>query len=91
MIRPKELNILGKEYKVVYIEEVIDAVGHHDPYPAVITLWNGMGDYDMFMTLLHEVIHAIDSMVDINLSETKTSVLAVSFADFLTRNKIIEL
>ena len=91
MIRLDVANVLGKEYKVTYPKDIGDAVGHVNPYPPAITIWDGLDEYEILSTTLHEVIHALDELLNLSLSESKVCCLSVGLADFLTRNGIIKL
>lgn len=65
--------ILGIEYKIYEGADArlndIDIRGAVHTFPAVIVLDDAMGRDQQELTLLHEVVHAVDDALDIDLSE----------------------
>lgn len=100
-MKPNSINILGREYRVIYCEKPSDVDiygrsslwGQVDFWTRTIRVYdNGRTEIDLLQTLLHESLHAITT--DLNITEiTKDSneeeiidLLALALADMLTRN-----
>jgi hypothetical protein len=102
MSRPTELNILGKRHKVEYKASMSDVdvegrkalYGCYDCKSKTIRVYDdGTREDDaVYEDLLHEVIHAIITelnieRLDIKEAESAVYQLSVGLSDFLFRNK----
>jgi hypothetical protein len=101
MEKPTNVNILGIDYGVNYVDKPSDVDifmraslwGQVDFWTRSIRIYGkDRQDDDTFKTLLHEVIHAIvdqlhiDVIRDSEKEEEIVSLLALGLADVLTRN-----
>ena len=76
---PTKLRIIGKTFQIKTFEPnplANGLQGFHDSNLQVITLQTGNGFDDARDTLLHEVIHAIDYGIQVNLEERQVHALA---------------
>ena len=101
----KSINILGREYKIVYCKKPSDVDwrgreslwGQIDYWKRVMRIYeNDRSKLDIFETILHETLHSIET--DLNLKafdgdkgHEELEVLALALADTLTRNGLINL
>ena len=65
----KNLNIIGREYEVVYLDDLKDVIGDCDFDNLKIRIKNGQPFSLETDTLLHEVMHAIDNAMQLNMTE----------------------
>lgn len=103
--RPKELNILGKPYKIIYVEKPCDVDpqgrasywGMFDPWERTIKVYdNKMVIEDVWHTIIHEVLHGISIGLKIDMEATEQGheeldLIAMALTDFLFRNDLIKL
>lgn len=97
---PKDVNILGTKYNIVYCDKPCDVDafqrealwGQIDYWTRTIRIYiaNRGGD-DVWKTIFHEVIHGITNELKIdfckqNDTEKVTDLLATGFYDVITRN-----
>jgi hypothetical protein len=92
---PEYVRIVGKDFSVSEGDEHFKLSGEMDEAALSIVIKPGQLPVEEADTLLHEVIHAIDSCLCLNLSErqvrlTATCLLAViqdnpEFSEFITR------
>lgn len=104
-MKPDKVNILGVDYSVTYCDNPSEVDmnkrkslwGQIDYWERKIRIYeNGRTPEDILQTLLHEVIHGIDTALHMNLEEKadleeRVDLLALALADVLTRNKWIDL
>lgn len=69
MTIPSLLNIVGREYNVVKIEEYDEKVGGVDFENSTIVIKDGQQRLLEVDTLLHESLHIIDEIFQLELSE----------------------
>jgi len=101
MIKPSEVNILGKVYKIIYCDKPSDVDVHRreslwgqiDYWTLSIRIYDdGLNSEAIFHAILHEVLHGI--VVELHLStiskatdhEDVVDLLSMAFADVLERN-----
>lgn len=88
---PTKLKICGKDYKVVFMEDLaIDDTrcsGTHDEENCIIELMEGMHPDREVITFLHEVLHAID--VRNELSEEQVYTLSNGIYQVLKDNHLL--
>lgn len=103
-MRLNQINILGKVYKISYID-IPSEVDHNkreslfgsiDYWKKSINIYNKLTKEDKFETLLHEVLHAIESDLRFECfngddGHDALDILALALADTLVRNGMIEL
>ena len=99
MKRPEKLKILGKRFSVGYVTDAMseDLNGECDTDKQLISIRDGQPLESEQDTLLHEVIHAIDEAMTINMKEAQvkgsaTGLLAVlkdnpALSTYLRRKK----
>lgn len=97
-MRPTTLNILGKNYTVVYCDTPSDVdrsrreslSGQIDYWTRTIRVFaKDVTEEDVLDTLLHEALHGIATeldMGDLKGDEHVIGLLAMALTDFLTRN-----
>jgi len=101
MSYPQSLNILGKEYSIVYLDRPADVDpsgqsvlwGHVDYWSRSIRIYHGH-TADVWHSLLHEILHAIAEDLSLPaLSKEKHHAeldqLALALADLLLRNELL--
>lgn len=85
--RPKRIRILGKRFTVSYPEAVEgDLVGECDTDSQTIAVQDKLPLESEQDTLIHEVLHAIDEMVDSKLRESQVKRLATGLLAILREN-----
>ena len=103
MMKPESLNILGIEYKIIYVEKPSDVdlqgrealMGQIDYWTRTIRVYdNGRSLNDIWQTLIHEILHAIGSELHLKINEEKfheeLDTIAVVLTDVLFRNGILK-
>ena len=86
-MRPAHIRILGKRFAVSYPETVDgDLVGECDTDKQTITVQDKLPLESEQDTLLHEVLHAIDEMVDAKMKESQVKILATGLLAVLKDN-----
>lgn len=103
-MNPKEVNILGKQYQIKYVNRPIDVDpkgyqalwGQINFFDREIVVYDNGKPEDVFETLIHEIIHGIEELLKIRVFEDEAghealSLLAVALADVLTRNQWVVL
>lgn len=86
-MRPATIRILGKKFTVSYPESVEgDLVGECDTDAQTITVQDKMPLESEQDCLIHEVLHAIDEMVDSKLKESQVKRLATGLLAVLKDN-----
>jgi len=89
----KSLLICGQKYKVVWKHDLLGEdgcklLGMCDYNKCVIYLEKGMDEHKIPHVLLHEVLHAISSTLDLGLNENKVDVISVEILNLIKANKI---
>ncbi len=77
---PKTIRILGHTYLLKEMENGRGLDGYYSPYNNTIFIHKGKTDDETQDDLWHEVLHAIDSHFDLNLSHQ--TIMAISTAQF---------
>jgi hypothetical protein len=105
-MKPKEINILGVKYKIDYVDNPAEVDqykreslwGQIDYWTRTIRIYsNGRPIEDIFQTLLHEILHGIESQLkircfkDTNGGHDDLDILALALTDVLVRNDMIKL
>ena len=86
-MRPASIRIIGKKFTVSYPTSVDgELVGECDTDKQMITVLDGQPLESEQDTLLHEVLHAIDEMVDAKLKESQVKRLATGLLAVLKDN-----
>ncbi len=98
MFKPAKVNILGKEYLIEYCDNPanVDSQkrealwGSIDHWTRTIRVYdNGRVDGDILATILHEIIHAIATELNIKAlrdNEDDVELLAIAIGDTFSRN-----
>ena len=86
---PKRVKILGQIYTVGYQSEMQDDMGECDYQNNTITLLSGMPEEKMMQTFLHEIVHAIDFTMNLNLKENQVDNMSVALYQILKENNIV--
>lgn len=79
--RPERIKIISKRYQIEWCAPgetslSVEQAGECDPCSQVIKVESGMPEDSERDTLLHEVVHAIDAEMDLDLTEKQ--VLGIS-------------
>ena len=85
---PRKVKILGQTYTVHYKKEMEDDMGECDYVNNKITLLRGMTDEKTMQTFLHELIHAVEKSMNINLKEDQVDNLSLGLYQILKENNI---
>jgi predicted DNA binding protein len=96
-LRCSSINILGKHYSIAYTDSIpvleeeaengidyILGLTHNDK--KLIEVLEGMDKNEEGDTTLHEVLHAIDFVFDLNLTERQIKVLSSALINVLNTN-----
>lgn len=96
MEKLSEVNLLGKKFKIIYVENPIEVdvfkreslTGQIDYWTHTIRIFeNGTSDEEVIHTLWHEIIHGIIHYLHIKpLDEDELDLLALAITDTLLRN-----
>lgn len=104
-MKPKIVNILGKVYKIEYVDKPSDIDiykreslwGQIDYWTRTIRVYaNDRTPEDIFETILHEVIHGIESELNLKSfigddGHSDLKVLAIALSDVLNRNGWVDI
>lgn len=79
------------DYSIIYSKIILDSsrkelLGYFEPEPQRISIKEDLSDAKSSQILLHEIIHAMNEMYGINLSEKKVDKIAMAFASFFREN-----
>lgn len=89
---PKKVHICGHEYAIVYKNSLSldgrEAWGMMDPNKNIIYLRKSMPTTRKMEILLHEMIHAIEDIYNLNLSEIAVKQLALGVLSAIRDNKL---
>ena len=103
--RPQSVNICGVDYKIIYVDKPSDVDifkratlwGQHDAWTRTIRVFdNRRPDEDILQTLIHEIFHAIESMLHLKLTSpddedhNDLDILALALVDTFMRNGWIQ-
>ena len=105
MNKPDRVNVLGIEYKVIYVDNPAEVDrdkrrslwGQVDYWERVIRIYdNGRPNEDVFQTLMHEILHAIDTALHLGVcddddGEDTIDLIALALTDVLFRNDWLKL
>lgn len=104
-MKPKSVNILGKEYQVIYCDKPSEVdIFKREGLWGQIDFWtrsirvfdNGNTEQDVLQILIHEILHGIVADLHINTiknagdAEEVIDLLALALADVMTRNEWIK-
>lgn len=106
MFKPEYINILGKDYKVIYCDSASDVDtdgrqmlwGQVDYWTRTIRIYdNKCLNGDVLHRILHEILHAIvsqlniDSITNSSTEEDDIDMISLALADVLIRNGWLKL
>ena len=104
MNRPEVLNVLGKSYRITYVDKPSDVDmykrsslwGQCDYWTRTIRIYDGgRCDEDLWHTLIHEVLHAIGSELKLRIGKDENhdelDLLALAITDVLFRNSLLSV
>lgn len=80
------LEIVGKSYEVLLLDDMGDKLGEHDSTQQVITLLASQHQEAIRDTLLHEVIHAVSDAMNLDLREKQVASLATGLVQIFRNN-----
>jgi hypothetical protein len=80
------LNILGKTFKLEWLDELPDALGETYTSKQLIRMQKGLPADTERETLLHEVIHAVEESLALGLTEAQVHALACGLFAVLRDN-----
>jgi len=77
MIIPESVIILGRKFRIELVNGMIndDVYGKCDLVRGVISLAKSQSEYSLGSTFLHEIIEAINSMLELKLEHPQISAL----------------
>lgn len=84
---PKYLKVIGRDYEIVYLDELKDAVGECDWDNLKIRIKTGQPLPLEVDTVLHETVHAIDNAMQLNMSERQVYCLTTGLISVLKDNQ----
>lgn len=91
MTIPSSLKIVGREYNVVKVEEYDDQVGGVDFETSTIVVKDGQQMLLEADTLLHESLHVIDEIFQLELSERQVYCITSGLIALLRDNPTLML
>jgi len=103
MSKRKIINIVGKKYILTFIKKLLKyetenekgeaetgyAYGECNSVLKTIKVCETLGEEEKFDTFMHELFHALDDELMLNLTHDQIRILSTSLADTLMRNKLI--
>ena len=106
-MQPNKVNILGKEYKIIYVDNPAEVDvqkreslwGQVDYWTRTIRVYRNERTLgDIWETLIHEILHAIDSELELELFSNKDKEkhkncgrIGIALADVLLRNNWLKI
>lgn len=66
---PPKLRVLGRDIPVVFVDELPKAFGEYDYEAQIVRIRTGQQPSFEADTVLHELIHAIDDVMQLGMSE----------------------
>lgn len=97
---PNKIKILGKEYKIKYVPKLEDVNTMNSPAGVMfgqityidgqIRIFDGLQSYDKLQVTLHEIVHAINTSLQIGIKETQIDQLATGLTNVLVDNKMLK-
>jgi hypothetical protein len=91
MVIPKSINILGHAFKIVHLDvSDIDNIGTMDPKHSVIRLSTGMPQSVQESVLMHEIVEAINSHLELKLEHPQITALSTVIFQVLRENKMLK-
>lgn len=100
MERPTTVNVLGKTYKIKYVDNPADVDlyrrkslwGQIDYWTRTIRIYDkDRTSEDVFETLIHEITHGIAEPFKLELEEETVALLSIGLADVLIRNNWVAI
>ena len=85
---PRKVRILGQIYTVQYKDEMEGDMGECDYVNNRITLLKGMSEEKLMQTFLHEIVHAIEKSMNLNLKEQQVDNISLGLYQILKENNI---
>lgn len=67
-LRPKKVRILGREYKIKFTEEITE-LGLCSPWKCKIQVQEDQHPVEEADTVLHEIMHALCALMNLNLTD----------------------
>lgn len=98
-MRLNKVKVMGKEYKIKYIPKLedVNTTGTKDVLFGQISYVNGeirifsdFQKFDELQILLHEIIHAINTGLQVGIKETQVDQIATGMANVLIDNKMLK-
>jgi hypothetical protein len=87
---PRQVKILGHIYSVKEYESFSsDTFGSHDPNTLTIRLNNNKNDSQIASTFLHEIIEAVNHLLELGLEHRQISGLESGLYQVLKDNKLM--
>jgi hypothetical protein len=84
---PNTIDIIGREYEVLYKDELAGDVGQCDYEKLQIHIKTGQQPFLEADTILHEIIHAIDDAMQTKMSERQVHCTATGIMALLKNNQ----
>ena len=84
---PNTIDIIGREYAVLYKDELIGMVGECDYEKLQIHVKTGQHPFLEADTILHEIIHAIDDAMQTKMTERQVHCTATGIMALLKNNQ----
>lgn len=106
MGKRKILNIVGKKYTLTFMKSVLKyketdpdtgketisyAYGDCNSVMKKIRICDEVSKEEKFDTLVHEMLHALDDELGLEMTHEQVRLLATNLADTLVRNKLINI
>ena len=97
-MRPKNLRIMGKDYKVQHISRLdqVNTTGSGQAYYAQIDypganirIFSDLSKFDYLHSILHEAMHGISVALNLELNENQVDLAALGVANLLLDNKML--
>lgn len=102
-MKPDKINILGKEYKIIYVDNPSEVDiykrqslwGQIDYWTLTIRIFdNNRSIEDIWHSLIHEILHGISSSLKLKLNNNdnhdELDILSLALTDVLFRNDLIK-
>ena len=92
MIIPQVVKILGQEYKIEFLgkKKGRNFIGRCFPHANIIQLDDRLCNDKMGEVFLHEVLHAIDENLELDIKHRSINRLAIAVYQFLKDNEYVK-
>jgi|10_taG_2_1085330.scaffolds.fasta_scaffold08060_6 hypothetical protein len=85
--RPTSVRVLGIDIKVVYSKDLDPELhGQYDPDTLTIEVSDGLNAENTRLVLWHELVHVIESLGSLTVSETAVCLFSTGFIQILKDN-----